>query len=172
MKKKKLTTSAGAVVSDNQNSLTAGQHGPTLMQDHVLLNKLAHFNRERIPERVVHAKAAGAHGTFTVTGDITKYTLMYEEALPGMMGAYTALRDEAYKDGALSHKVKRLIALGIALRAGCTGCILYQTKAAVEAGATKAEVLEAVSVAIAMSGSTALGWSWRVVKILEELGEW
>ena len=74
MKEKKLTTSAGIPVSDNQNSLTAGERGPTLMQDHVLLEKLAHFNRERIPERVVHAKAAGAHGTFTVTHDITKYT--------------------------------------------------------------------------------------------------
>jgi catalase len=74
MKEKKLTTGAGIPVSDNQNSLTAGARGPTLMQDHVLLEKLAHFNRERIPERVVHAKAAGAHGTFTVTHDITKYT--------------------------------------------------------------------------------------------------
>jgi catalase len=74
MKEKKLTTAAGIPVSDNQNSLTAGQRGPTLMQDHVLLEKLAHFNRERIPERVVHAKAAGAHGVFTVTQDITKYT--------------------------------------------------------------------------------------------------
>lgn len=74
MKEKRLTTGAGIPVSDNQNSLTAGERGPTLMQDHVLLEKLAHFNRERIPERVVHAKAAGAHGTFTVTGDITKYT--------------------------------------------------------------------------------------------------
>jgi catalase len=73
-KSKKLTTTAGIPVSDNQNSLTAGQRGPTLLQDHVLLEKLAHFNRERIPERVVHAKAAGAHGTFTVTKDITKYT--------------------------------------------------------------------------------------------------
>ena len=70
MKDKKLTTAAGIPISDNQNSLTAGERGPTLMQDHVLLNKLAHFNRERIPERVVHAKAAGAHGTFTVTHDI------------------------------------------------------------------------------------------------------
>ena len=74
MDKKKLTTAAGIPVSDNQNSLTAGERGPTLMQDHFLLNKLAHFNRERIPERVVHAKAAGAFGTFTVTHDITKYT--------------------------------------------------------------------------------------------------
>jgi len=104
--------------------------------------------------------------------DIRKYTPRYEEPLPSTMAAYRALSDEVYKDGALSHKVKRLIALGIALRAGCTACILHQTKLAVEAGASKAEVTEAVSVAIAMSGSTALGWSWRVVKLLEELGSW
>jgi catalase len=73
-KEKTLTTAAGIPVSDNQNSLTAGERGPTLMQDHVLLEKLAHFNRERIPERVVHAKAAGAHGVLTITNDITKYT--------------------------------------------------------------------------------------------------
>src|SRR4030043_2319380 len=73
-KPKTLTTAAGIPVSDNQNSLTAGKRGPTLLQDHHLLEKLSHFNRERIPERVVHAKAAGAHGTFTVTHDITKYT--------------------------------------------------------------------------------------------------
>ena len=71
---KKLTTEAGIPVDDNQTSLTAGERGPTLLQDHHLLEKLAHFNRERIPERVVHAKAAGAHGTLTVTHDITRYT--------------------------------------------------------------------------------------------------
>lgn len=73
-KKKTLTTAAGIPVCDNQTSLTAGERGPTLLQDHYMLEKLAHFNRERIPERVVHAKAAGAHGTFTVTHDISKYT--------------------------------------------------------------------------------------------------
>jgi catalase len=71
---KKLTTAAGIPVPDNQTSLTAGERGPTLLQDHFLIEKLAHFNRERIPERVVHAKAAGAFGTFTVTQDITRYT--------------------------------------------------------------------------------------------------
>ena len=71
---KRLTTAAGIPVSDNQTSLTAGERGPTLLQDHYLLEKLAHFNRERIPERVVHAKAAGAHGVFTVTKDVTKCT--------------------------------------------------------------------------------------------------
>ena len=72
--KRKLTTSAGIPVGDNQNSLTAGPRGPLLAQDWQLFEKHAHFNRERIPERVVHAKGSGAHGTFTVTGDITKYT--------------------------------------------------------------------------------------------------
>ena len=69
-----MTTTAGAPVVDNQNSLTAGPRGPVLMQDWHLLEKLAHQNRERIPERVVHAKGWGAFGTFTVTQDITRYT--------------------------------------------------------------------------------------------------
>lgn len=71
----RITTAAGAPVGDNQNSVTAGHNGPTLLQDFHLLEKLAHFNRERIPERVVHAKGAGAHGYFEVTNDeISKYT--------------------------------------------------------------------------------------------------
>jgi catalase len=69
-----LTTASGYPVSDNQNTITAGPRGPVLLQDFHLLEKLAHFNRERIPERVVHAKGAGAYGTFTVTNDITRYT--------------------------------------------------------------------------------------------------
>ncbi|MFH1372970.1 MAG: catalase [bacterium] len=73
-KKRKLTTSAGIPVGDNQNSLTAGPRGPLLVQDWQLFEKHAHFNRERIPERVVHAKGSGAYGTLTITGDITKYT--------------------------------------------------------------------------------------------------
>jgi catalase len=73
-KKKQLTTSAGIPVGDNQNSLTAGPRGPLLVQDWQLFEKHAHFNRERIPERVVHAKGSGAFGTLTITKDITKYT--------------------------------------------------------------------------------------------------
>ncbi|KAA0676184.1 catalase [Roseomonas genomospecies 6] len=69
-----LTTAAGIPVADNQNSLTAGPRGPVLMQDFHLIEKLAHFNRERIPERVVHAKGAGAYGVFRVTKDVTPYT--------------------------------------------------------------------------------------------------
>jgi len=69
-----LTTASGIPVADDQNSLSAGPRGPLLLQDFHLIEKLQHFNRERIPERVVHAKGSGAYGTFTVTHDITRYT--------------------------------------------------------------------------------------------------
>ncbi|MED4001843.1 catalase KatA [Priestia aryabhattai] len=72
--KNNLTTSWGSPVGDNQNSMTAGSRGPTLIQDVHLLEKLAHFNRERVPERVVHAKGAGAHGYFEVTNNVSAYT--------------------------------------------------------------------------------------------------
>jgi len=73
-KNKQLTTTHGQPVGDNQNSLTAGPRGPLLVQDYQLLEKMATFNRERVPERIVHAKGSGAFGTFTVTHDISKYT--------------------------------------------------------------------------------------------------
>jgi catalase len=72
--KQRLTTAAGAPVPDNQNTMTAGPRGPVLLQDVWLLEKLAHFDREVIPERRMHAKGSGAYGTFTVTHDITRYT--------------------------------------------------------------------------------------------------
>ena len=71
---KKLTTNAGCPVADNQNVMTAGPRGPQLLQDVWFLEKLAHFDREVIPERRMHAKGSGAFGTFTVTHDITQYT--------------------------------------------------------------------------------------------------
>ncbi len=103
----RLTTTAGAPIADNQNSLTAGPRGPVLLQDYQLLEKLAHQNRERIPERVVHAKGWGAHGTLTVTHDISKYTraklfdtigkqtdvLMRFSTVAGEAGAADAERD-------------------------------------------------------------------------------
>ncbi len=70
----KLTTAFGIPVGDDQNSLTAGARGPVLLQDAHLLEKLGHFGRERIPERVVHAKGAGAYGYFQVTADVTPWT--------------------------------------------------------------------------------------------------
>ncbi|MCI7411103.1 catalase [Helicobacter bilis] len=71
---KKLTTATGTPIGDNQNSITAGSRGPTLLQDTWLLEKLAHFDRERIPERVVHAKGSAAYGELTITNDITMYS--------------------------------------------------------------------------------------------------
>lgn len=102
-----MTTSAGNPIGDNQNSLSAGERGPLLMQDYQLIEKLAHQNRERIPERVVHAKGSGAYGTFKVTHDITKYTkadifsevgketelLLRFSTVAGEMGAAEAERD-------------------------------------------------------------------------------
>ncbi len=72
--KKKLTTNAGCPVPDNQNVMTAGPRGPQLLQDVWFLEKLAHFDREVIPERRMHAKGSGAYGNFTVTADITRYS--------------------------------------------------------------------------------------------------
>jgi len=69
-----ITTNSGNPISNHQDSLTAGPRGPLLMQDYQLIEKLAHQNRERIPERTMHAKGSGAHGTFRVTHDITKYS--------------------------------------------------------------------------------------------------
>ncbi len=74
MKHDKLTTASGRPYTENENSQTVGSRGPILLQDYILHEKMAHFNRERIPERVVHAKGSAAFGTFTVTNDITKYT--------------------------------------------------------------------------------------------------
>jgi len=81
-----LTTASGIPVDDNQNSITAGPRGPVLLQDFHLIEKLQHFNRERIPERVVHAKGSGAHGVFTMTHDISGYT---KAALFGAVGKRT-----------------------------------------------------------------------------------
>ena len=74
LKKKKLTTASGRPYYEFENSLTIGNRGPVLLQDYFLHEDMAHFNRERIPERVVHAKGAGAFGVFTVTHDITQFT--------------------------------------------------------------------------------------------------
>ncbi|MCP9750745.1 catalase [Ferruginibacter sp. HRS2-29] len=74
MENRKLTTASGRPYYEHENSMTVGPRGPILLQDFILHEKMAHFNRERIPERVVHAKGSGAYGTFTVTHDITRYT--------------------------------------------------------------------------------------------------
>jgi len=74
MSPQKLTTASGRPYVEDENTMSIGQRGPVLLQDYILHEKMAHFNRERIPERVVHAKGSGAFGTFTVTHDITQFT--------------------------------------------------------------------------------------------------
>jgi AhpD family alkylhydroperoxidase len=104
---------------------------------------------------------------YTETG---KYRDKFDQGLP-TMAAYTTFRQAVYKDGALSQKMKRLIALACGLQAGCTRCIQGQTKDAAAAGATKEEILEAVAVAVVMGGTAVSAETWRVVKVLEELGK-
>ena len=70
----RLTNEVGNPVADNNHTLTAGERGPMMLQDNWMIEKLAHFDREVIPERRMHAKGSGAYGTFKVTGDISKYT--------------------------------------------------------------------------------------------------
>ncbi len=96
----------------------------------------------------------------------------FDKGLPGPMVHFTAFRKEVYKNGALDLKTKRLIALACGLQSGCARCIIGQTKDAIEAGATKEQVLEAVSVAVVMGGTAVSAETWRVVEVLKELGKW
>ena len=89
---------------------------------------------------------------------------------PDLMKAEQAVLDEVYREGALSTKVKRLIAMCVALGVGCTNCILAQALNALEKGATKEEFLEALSVMVAIRGTTGIAESLRVIKLLEEKG--
>jgi AhpD family alkylhydroperoxidase len=100
-----------------------------------------------------------------------KYLERINQELPDLMIHESAKWDEVYKDGALSTKIKRLMALGIALRARCANCIVAQTMKALEVGATKEEILETISVNMAMSGTTGIAESLRVLKLLDELGK-
>jgi AhpD family alkylhydroperoxidase len=104
--------------------------------------------------------------------DYRGYVKKREEALSALVPAQEALRNEIYKDGALSSKVKHLMALAVGLQARCIGCIIGHTRFAVEAGATKDEIVEVISVAYSMGGSMGSSESWRVIKVLEELGKW
>jgi AhpD family alkylhydroperoxidase len=104
--------------------------------------------------------------------ETAKYRDTFDLGLPVAMTAYSAFRKEVYRDGALSLKTKRLIALAAGFMAGCTRCIIGQTKDAVKAGATKAEILETVAVAVVMGGTAVSAETWRVVKALEEMGKW
>ena len=94
----------------------------------------------------------------------------FKGAAPQFMAAEAQVIEIAYKEGALSSKVKRLIALSAALKVGCTNCILAQTEKALAEGATKDEILETLQVIIAIGGTTGIAESLRVIKFLDELG--
>ena len=93
----------------------------------------------------------------------------FKEAAPQFLAAEYELLEMAYKEGALSSKVKRLIALAVGLKVGCTNCILAQTENALNEGATRDEILETLQVLIAMGGTTGIAESLRVIKFLDEL---
>lgn len=95
----------------------------------------------------------------------------FREVLPDLMVPECAIWDVVYKDGALSAKQKRLTALAMALGVGNTNCILAQTMRSLEAGATKDEILETLSVVAVMRGTTGIAESLRVLKLLQELGK-
>lgn len=95
----------------------------------------------------------------------------YLEAMPEIAEAYEALPQEVYKDGLISGKHKRLMALVGGLVGGCRGCILYQTENSLQLGATVEEILEACSVAVSLGGTMASAQTARVVDYLKEKGE-
>lgn len=95
----------------------------------------------------------------------------FSEFLPDVLGRVREQMSEVYRDGALDCKVKRLMALAIALGAGCRNCVLAQATSALENGATVDEFLETISVVISMRGTTGVAESLRVVQLLDELGK-
>lgn len=97
------------------------------------------------------------------------YRDRFDAGLPEVMEAYSLFRKSVYRDGALSLKFKRLIALACGLQGGCTRCIQGQTKDAIEAGASRDEILEALAVAIVMGDTAVSAETWRVMKVLEEI---
>ncbi|MGD8389869.1 MAG: carboxymuconolactone decarboxylase family protein [Desulfobacteraceae bacterium] len=101
---------------------------------------------------------------------IHRQFLSYKDRLPRLGEAYDHLSDEAYKEGALSPKVKRLMALCVALTHGCRACVLYQAQEALNLGASVEEVMETCGVAISIGGTMAAGETTRVIQFLGEKG--
>ncbi|MBW1780780.1 MAG: carboxymuconolactone decarboxylase family protein [Deltaproteobacteria bacterium] len=100
-----------------------------------------------------------------------KYLGRFGELLPDVLARVRDQTVEAYKDGALDTKTKRLMAMAIALGAGCRNCVMGQAMYALESGATKEEILETLSVVVSMRGTTGMAESLRVIQLLDELGK-
>ena len=101
---------------------------------------------------------------------ISKFRKEAVNIFPEVMAGYEQIKDAVYKDGALSAKMKRLIGIAVAIRAGCEPCSLGFTKYAADLGATRAEIIEAATVAISLGGSTGFAGIRNVVELLDELG--
>lgn len=111
------------------------------------------------------------HSQLEVNEERLRYLAELNQALPEVMEHEQAKWEAVYQEGALSSKTKRLMALAIALRAGCTNCIVGQTIRSLEEGASREEILETIAVNMSMSGTTGVAESLRVLKLLDELGE-
>jgi AhpD family alkylhydroperoxidase len=103
-------------------------------------------------------------------GEMNQMWAIYKQCIPDVASAYDELPMEVYKDGVLSGKIKRMMALTGALVHGCEACILFQTEEALALGATAEEILEACAVAISLGGTMGAGETTRVVQLLEEKG--
>lgn len=100
-----------------------------------------------------------------------KYKEKFATVLPDLEKAFGHIREEVYKEGALSLKMKRLMSLAVALRAECQNCITSQASLALEAGATVEEILETCAVVVSMSGTTGIAETLKVIQLLEEMGK-
>lgn len=103
--------------------------------------------------------------------NIRKAVTSFKEKMPDIGRAYQELPKEVYKDGALSAKTKRLMAIAVAVASGCSGCMLYQTEHALNLGSNSEEILEACAVAISLGGTMAAAETTRVVQYLEEMNK-
>ena len=104
--------------------------------------------------------------------ELQKYKEMVGQAVPVVATTHDMFMEEVFKDAALSSKMKRLIGVAVGVKSGSFSCMVNQTRRAVDVGATKEEVMEAVSVAIAMGGTSTIAHGANVVKVLQELGKW
>ena len=107
-----------------------------------------------------------------INRDLQKYKDMVGQVSPVIATTHDMFMEEVYKDATLSGKMKRLIGIAIGVNSGSFSCMVNQTRRAIEMEATKEEVMEAVSVAIAMGGTSTIAYGANVVKVLQELGKW
>jgi AhpD family alkylhydroperoxidase len=139
-----------------------------------MVNRLYSASPKEIPYQLpalLGKEAVMVESQVELNNNRMKQLEKFSELLPGLLGQLRDQMSEVYKDGALNCKVKRLMALAVALGAGCRNCVLAQTMYALENGATRDEVLETISVVVSMRGTTGAAESLRVIQLLDELGK-